>query len=128
MKLTPAKLRYLLTIAALEKTGDGIRCIDIAVQLGVSQASACRMLSAFAGEGILSQEPDRTVRLTETGRRMAQGYEDRFGQLYPFFHETLELSPYDARECAMALCASLSQGSMTALCESLAMKAGLPGC
>lgn len=58
---------------------------------------------------------------------MAQGYEDRFGQLYPFFHETLELSPYDARECAMALCASLSQGSMTALCESLAMKAGLPG-
>ena len=122
MKLTPAKLRYLLTIAALEKTGDGIRCIDIAVQLGVSRASACRMLSAFAGEGILSQEPDRTVRLTETG------YEDRFGQLYPFFHETLELSPYDARECAMALCASLSQGSMTALCESLAMKAGLPGC
>ena len=59
MKLTPAKLRYLLTIAALEKTGDGIRCIDIAVQLGVSRASACRMLSAFAGEGILSQEPDR---------------------------------------------------------------------
>lgn len=57
MKLTPAKLRYLLTIAALEKTGDGIRCIDIAVQLGVSRASACRMLSAFAGEGILSQEP-----------------------------------------------------------------------
>ena len=127
MKLTSSKLRYLLTIAALEKTGEGIRCIDIAVQMGVSRASACRMLSAFVREGILSQAPDRTLHLTPAGREMAGGYEEQFGRLYPFFRETLELSPYDARECAMALCASLTQRSMTALCESLAQKAGLPG-
>ena len=128
MKLTPAKLRYLLTVAALEQDGEGIRCIQIAIQLGVSRASACRMLSAFVEEGLLAQSPDRTLRLTPLGRETARGYQERFAQLYPFFRQTLELSDYDARECAMALCASLTQRSMAALCESLALKAGLPGC
>ena len=40
MKLTSGKLRYLLTIAALERASElkissRVRCIDIAVQLGI---------------------------------------------------------------------------------------------
>ena len=50
-KLTPGKLRYLLTIASLEKNSPRVRCIDVAVQLGISRASVCKMLSALCREG-----------------------------------------------------------------------------
>ena len=48
MEITAAKLRYLLTISELTQAQKGkVRCIDVAVQLGVARPSACRMLARF---------------------------------------------------------------------------------
>lgn len=57
MKLTSGKLRYLLTIDSLEKSLPRVRCIDVAVQLGISRASVCKMLSSLTKEGLLEQLP-----------------------------------------------------------------------
>ncbi len=43
MKLTAGKLRYLMTVDGLQDSLPKVRCIDIAVQLGISRASVCKM-------------------------------------------------------------------------------------
>ena len=59
MKLTAGKLRYLMTLERLESSLPKVRCIDIAVHLGISRASVCKMLSSLSREGLLEQLPDK---------------------------------------------------------------------
>lgn len=72
MKLTSGKLRYLLTIDSLEKSLPRVRCIDVAVQLGISRASVCKMLSSLTKEGLLEQLPDKSLRITELGHQLTR--------------------------------------------------------
>ena len=76
MEITAAKLRYLLTLSELEQDSDRrVRCIDIAVRLGVARPSACRMLAAFSKEGLLSRSNAQGLRLTEAGCGLVSRYE-----------------------------------------------------
>lgn len=75
MKLTSGKLRYLLTIDSLEKSLPRVRCIDVAVQLGISRASVCKMLSSLTKEGLLEQLPDKSLRITELGHQLTREHE-----------------------------------------------------
>ena len=70
MKLTSGKLRYLLTVFELEKNSERVRCIDVAVRLGISRASVCKMLSMMCREGLLEQKADKSLRLTEQGNQL----------------------------------------------------------
>lgn len=111
MKLTSGKLRYLLTIAALERASElkissRVRCIDVAVQLGISRASVCKMLSSLCKEGLIEQAPDKSLHITPFGHELAQQYEQQYHQLCPVF-QSLGLSEFDAQECAMALLSQL---------------------
>ena len=102
MKLTSGKLRYLLTIDSLEKSLPRVRCIDVAVQLGISRASVCKMLSSLTKEGLLEQLPDKSLRITELGHQLTREHEEQYQTLCPIFQQ-LGLSEYDAQECSMAL-------------------------
>ena len=104
MKLTSGKLRYLLTIDSLEKSLPRVRCIDVAVQLGISRASVCKMLSSLTKEGLLEQLPDKSLRITELGHQLTREHEEQYQTLCPIFQQ-LGLSEYDAQECSMALLA-----------------------
>ncbi len=120
--LTPAKLRYLLVIAQIaEETHGQVRCIDIAIRLGVARASVCRMLTAFVREGLLVQEGGRSgVKLTEKGQATAQRYTQRCAQLRTAFAQRFALSDFDAQECAVTLMASLPGSTLDALTASAA--------
>ncbi len=115
MKLTSGKLRYLLTIASLEKTSSRVRCIDIAVQLGISRASVCKMLSSLCKEGLLEQSPDKSLHITPAGHQLAQQYEQQYRQLCPIFQQ-IGLSEFDAQECSMALLSQLSEQTLKNVC------------
>ena len=114
-KLTPGKLRYLLTIASLEKNSPRVRCIDVAVQLGISRASVCKMLSALCREGMLDQSPDKSLHITALGHQLAQQYEQQYRQLCPIFQQ-IGLSEFDAQECSMALLSQLSEQTLKKVC------------
>ncbi len=119
--LTPAKLRYLLTISELsEQNKSAVRCIDVAVRLGVARASVCRMLSSFVRDGLLIQDPRRGVHLSESGRAYAEKYGASYHALYDFFKERFGLSDFDAGECAMSLLSSLSGTLIATICERIA--------
>ncbi len=120
MEITAAKLRYLLTISELEQTLERkVRCIDLAVQLGVARPSACRMLAAFCGEELLSRDKTEGIRLTDTGRELVSRYETDYRVLLQYFQEQMNLSEFNARECAMALLVAAPDSSRRALCAQL---------
>ena len=109
MKLTSGKLRYLLTIDSLEKSLPRVRCIDVAVQLGISRASVCKMLSSLTKEGLLEQLPDKSLRITELGHQLTREHEEQYQTLCP--------SEYDAQECSMALLSQLSDQTLKNVCS-----------
>ena len=126
MKLTSGKLRYLLTIDSLEKSLPRVRCIDVAVQLGISRASVCKMLSSLTKEGLLEQLPDKSLRITELGHQLTREHEEQYQTLCPIFQQ-LGLSEYDAQECSMALLSQLSDQTLKNVCSCFSAE-HLPRC
>lgn len=110
MEWTPAKLRYLLIFHTLAEEKGSVRGIDIAVQLGISRASVSRMLTQFAEDGILQSSGRSGFVLTDFGRQESDSYYARYQSLYLLFHQQLKLPEYDARDCAVNLITSLSEG------------------
>lgn len=115
MKLTAGKLRYLMTLERLESSLPKVRCIDIAVHLGISRASVCKMLSSLSREGLLEQLPDKSLHITSLGRQLTEQYAQQYQKLCPVF-EQMGLSEFDAQECAMALLSQLSAQTLKNVC------------
>lgn len=121
LRLTPARLRYLLTFANLEQATDvrGVRCIDVAVRLGVARPSVCRMLSSFEKDGLIIQDGSRLFHTTPEGREAVEGYLLQYRQIFPLFQELLSLSQFDSEECAMTLLSFLDPSVLDHLCKRL---------
>ena len=136
MKLTSGKLRYLLTIDSLEEATEVIiagkaedrketvyEIADLAyhvmvlmLQLGISRASVCKMLSSLTKEGLLEQLPDKSLRITELGHQLTREHEAQYQTLCPIFQQ-LGLSEYDAQECSMELLSQLSDQTLKNVCS-----------
>ncbi|MGI5893817.1 MAG: metal-dependent transcriptional regulator [Candidatus Merdivicinus sp.] len=123
MQLTSAKLRYLMTVDELQQNlPHKVRCIDLAVFLGVARPSACRMLTAFCREGLLRQCREHGIELTADGEKQISPYRQEYQILTHYFQQTLGLSDYNAREAAMALLISAPSNTRCALCQSMSQK------
>lgn len=122
--LTAAKLRYLLTVAELSSPFGGggprrVRCIDVAVRLGVARPSACRMLESLCREGLLSRSREEGVRLSPAGESALGERLSRYRKLACCFRSHAGLSEFDASEAAMALVTSAPERTAKALAEKL---------
>lgn len=116
MVLTAAKLRYLMTVSELRSgLPHKIRCVDVAVQLGVARPTASRMLSALCREGMLLQSREAGFRLSGEGEQLVFRYQEEYRLLTRYFRERLGLSDYDAREAAMSLLLTVPAGTRAAL-------------
>ena len=118
MKLTSGKLRYLLTVFELEKNSERVRSIDVAVRLGISRASVCKMLSMMCREGLLEQKADKSLRLTEQGNQLTERCRQQYCCLFSGFCQ-IGLGEYDAQECSMALLSQLSEQTLKNICSVL---------
>ncbi len=120
MELTAARLRYLMTVSALQNSlPRKTRCVDVAVQLGVARPTASRMLAVLCREGMLLQSPEAGFRLSGEGARLVSRYEKEYLLLTRYLREKLGLSGYDAKEAAMALLTA-PPCTRTALCRQAA--------
>lgn len=72
--LTAAQIRYLMTMAELEKIRPGIRCTDIAAALGVSKPSVHNMMNTLAAAEYIRKDAYGCVYFTDTGRDIARRY------------------------------------------------------
>lgn len=104
--LTPAAIKYLLTLFDLGEGERGVRSVDLAARMNVSKPGAHSMIRNLCAAGLAEKERYGTVYLTEEGRTAAALYRDCFEPLYRKMQSIL---PLDGETCANAVCAVLSQ-------------------
>ena len=53
--LTASNIRYLLTMIKLDQAGKGVRCVDIATNLGLSKPSVHNMMDTLVQMGFVNR-------------------------------------------------------------------------
>lgn len=112
--LTASNIRYLLSMAKLNK-GGGVRCIDIASDLGLSNPSVHNMMDTFVKLGLVSRNEHGVAFFTDEGYTTAEKY----SRYYASVSDILKNSFPDMDNVQMAACLLLSeipQGSLEELC------------
>ena len=110
MDLTSAHLRYLLAIYELSRKSEAVSSSAVAQALRVQKPSVTRMLENLRARGLAEKERYGKIALTEQGRTIAQGYEERMEFLTSRFPEIgLELSREEALLAAEALLSALPE-------------------
>lgn len=68
---------YLEAILILGREKGFVRSIDVASYLGVTKPSVSRAMSILRGDGYLDMEADGELRLTTSGRKVAEAMYER---------------------------------------------------
>lgn len=117
--LSASNIRYLLTMKELDKSGKGIRCIDIAAALKLSKPSVHNMMNTFMEMGLVIKEAYGIVIFTDIGRYTAQQY----SRYYNLVADILKNNFPKLKNVRMATCSLLSEipeGSLEELCSKKA--------
>ena len=72
MELHRAGKEYLKTILVVEQQNGSVRSLDVARILNVTKPSVCKAMKHLRAGGYLSMDMGKRIRLTETGREIAE--------------------------------------------------------
>lgn len=90
---------YVELIAELIDLNGAARPVEIAERLGVTQPTVSKNLNRLKRDGLILQEPYRSIRLTEEGRRLAETCRRRHRIVVDFLVSlgvSQEVAEYDA--------------------------------
>ena len=118
-RLTTTQLHYLLTINALLKDERKVRCIDVAVMLGVARATASRMIGLLIEKKLLWQDDRKCLYLTADGKQQITCYTTLLNHFSPLFTDILHLSREDTEACSLVLSTSLEPETLQRLVKSI---------
>jgi len=107
--LSPAAVRYLLTIYQLSGGLGAVRSVDIAENLDVTRASVVYMLGVLAEGEFIRKRPYGTVQLTPTGVCAAKELGAKCAMLDALFTGHLHMNRETAHRDAIACLCSLSE-------------------
>jgi len=110
----PSLELYLLPIMDAEKEGRNPKTGAIARELGVSPSSASEACARLARRGLLQWSPYHGIRLTESGRAVAENLSWKCRVLTDFL-KLLGMSEKEAREGAWKLASSISDECVSSL-------------
>jgi len=118
-KVTHSVAHYLMAIDQLHSDLGYARVTDVAGRLGISRGAASIALTQLKERGLVSEDPNRFLLLTEEGRRLARSVEHNFVLLACFFENILGVSSDAARADACKMEHLLSEESSEALVRFL---------
>lgn len=72
--LSASNLRYLMVMKGLSENGRGVRCTDVATELGLSKPSVHNMMHTFRDMGIIRKDTYGASFFTEAGSDLVQRY------------------------------------------------------
>ncbi|NCC67385.1 MAG: hypothetical protein EOM14_04185 [Clostridia bacterium] len=127
LELSATNIKYLLVIGELEKSGSGVRCVDMAKRLGVTKPSVYTMINTLCRLKLVSKERYGTVHLTDIGREKMLLYSDCFQILFKKLEGSLELNLEDCCNAACAVLARTPESELAVLREKLCAKGGKVG-
>lgn len=112
---------YLEQILILQTQGGYARSIDIAVAMNFSKPSVSIAMKTLRERGYITMDAESHIRLTESGRAIAERIYDRHQRLTAVL-VSLGVSPEAAREDACKMEHDLSDETFHALCKLLEKK------
>ncbi|MDO4838379.1 MAG: metal-dependent transcriptional regulator [Clostridia bacterium] len=112
---------YLEQILILQTQGGYARSIDIAVAMNFSKPSVSIAMKTLRERGYITMDAESHIRLTESGRAIAERIYDRHQRLTAVLI-SLGVSPEAAREDACKMEHDLSDETFHALCKLLDRK------
>ncbi|AEC02182.1 metal-dependent transcriptional regulator [Parasphaerochaeta coccoides] len=116
MELSPAKIRYLLSIYELYmEHPESIRPVDVARRLKISRASVTVMLKELEEQNLVSRNTDSGIEFTPKGQKTAMTYYTQYRTFLRFFLQNLQIDGINAREDCISLVSSLSEESLRSL-------------
>lgn len=90
-ELTHSAAHYLMAIDTLREKFGYARVTDVADTLEVTRGAASMSLSQLKKRGLVAEDPNRFLLLTDEGKTMAQAVEHNFRILSTFFQEVLSV-------------------------------------
>ena len=75
---------YVELIDDLIKSTGKARLVDVAERMGISQPSAGKTIARLQRDGLVTSAPDRSIFLTEEGKRLANHCRQRHDTVYRF--------------------------------------------
>jgi Mn-dependent DtxR family transcriptional regulator len=114
-ELTHSAAHYLMTIMHLRKQNGYARVTDISRELKVTKSAASRAIGSMKERGLIDEDSNRMLRLTEKGRNLARIVERNYMILERFLGDVLEVQSEIAREDACKMEHLLSNESTAAI-------------
>lgn len=114
-ELTHSVAHYLMAVDHLRNEQGYARVTDVAGFLGISRGAASLALSQLKERGLVKEDPNRFLLLTEEGQRLAHTVEHNYALLTCFFETVLGIPSEIARAdaCKMEhLLSELSSGAL----------------
>lgn len=118
-QLTHSVAHYLMAVDRLKSENGYARVTDVASMLDISRGAASLALSQLKERGLVTEDPNRFLLLTEEGVRLARRVENNFVLLTRFFEDVLGIDSKTAREDACKMEHLLSETSSRALLQFL---------
>ena len=106
---------YVELIAELAEVQDKVRLTDLSARLGVSNATANKVLLRLIEEGYVKSEPYRSVFLTEKGQKLADYCSQRHKLVVDFLVH-IGVQPKAAKSDAEGVEHHLSKETLRAMC------------
>lgn len=117
MKPTVTQLRYLLAIYRMEEVYPKVRCIDLAIEMGVARATVSRIVQSLIEKGWLCKN-HQSLRIADCIKDTLRRYLVIREMLMDFFDQ-LALNHEEMEVCVDALLYGTSLEVSERLCQSL---------
>lgn len=117
VKLTGSLEDYLEAVYLVEKKKGEVRITDIALFMNLSKPSVNKAVSTLKESGLLEHEKYGTIKLTESGTKLAKEIYFRHETLTKFFIEALDIEPETAEDEACKIEHIISRQTLNKLVD-----------
>ena len=85
--LTATNIKYLLAMQALDISGEGMRCVDVAQRLGITKPSVHTMMKTLIDMKLVEKPRYGTVCFTVQGKKLTEQYCRYYKTIYIHFEK-----------------------------------------
>ncbi len=110
--MTSSEIKYLLALRELSKNNAQIKSIDIAAKLHYTRSSVSRMRTKFEQMKLVEKEPNRSIKVTDKGFKLASKMRKLIAFLSKELHHKLDCSYAMAQKDAINMVGVLSKRNL----------------
>jgi len=117
MKLTNIQEEYLRNLIILENENKTVRITDIAKRMGKTKPTVNYAMNTLKEEKLVEYETYGNIKLTETGRKIAQKISEAYYIVELFLRDVLKIDEEKSRQEAIKMKATLEDETLNKLAK-----------